>query len=292
MDYWTLGQAVITGLTTGGIYALVSVGLTIIFGVMKVINFAQGEYLVIGMYITWLLHTLTGLSPYVLFPVVAVTCFVIGHLSYMVVIKPLVGGDSTSFVVATMGLSYVLISLLQLIFTSNFQYINLPIKTEVFYLGGLTIGKARGIACLIMFGIVSIVYAFLQKTDIGRAMRATAENSSVALMLGVNVKRVYAYSFAIGTMLAGLTGLLLTPIYYIYPTAGAPFKTIAMVIIIMGGLGNIGGALISALIAGVTESVISVYISADLAPAGAYLLLIFVLMFKPNGLFGKKVRSA
>ena len=289
---WKFIQSLINGLTMGGVYALVSVGLTIIFGVMKVINFAQGEYLVIGMYITFTLHRITGINPYFLIVPVAILCFLFGNLSFHIIIKRIIGREGTNFVVVTMGLSFVIISLLQLIYTANFWSIQTVQREITVSLGSFTIGLPRLIACLAMIVFVLIVHFFLKMTDFGRAMRATSENTAVSQMLGINTDRVFLSAFSLGTMLAGLTGLLLSPIYYIFPTVGAPFKTIAMVIIVMGGLGNIGGAVISGLIIGVVEALIASFISLDLSPGGAYLLLILILIFKPNGLFAKGARVA
>lgn len=285
-------QAVLNGLTMGGIYALVSVGLTIIFGVMKVVNFAQGEYLVAGMYITWLLNSLLGWPPYALLPFVAVLCFLFGQISFRVVIRPLVGRDGTSFIVATMGLSFFLISLYQLLFSANYWFIQTDIAEQNLRIGQIAVGMPRVIACLLMILVVILLNIFLKKTDMGKAMRATSENRDVAQMMGVNTKKTYAFAFSLGTMMAGITGLMLTPIYFVQPNTGTPFKTIAMVIIVMGGLGNVGGAVAGAMIAGVVESLLGTYASPDLAPAGAYLMLILVLMFKPAGLFGKGARKA
>jgi branched-chain amino acid transport system permease protein len=289
---WMLGQSLLNGLTMGGVYALVSVGLTVIFGVMKVENFAQGEYLVIGMYITLLLYRMTGLNPYFLIVPVAVLCFIFGNISFRVVIKRIIGREGTVFIIVTMGLSFIFISLLQLIFTANFWASPTAARERSVRIGLFSIGLQRVIACIAMLVFVSIVGLFLKKTDIGRAMRATSENTDVAKMLGINTDRIYIFSFSLGTMMAGLTGLLLSPIYYIYPTVGAPFKTIAMVVIVMGSLGNIFGAVVSGFIAGIIEAILAGFISNDLAPAGAYMMLILILILKPAGLFGRGVRVA
>ncbi|MCD2492977.1 branched-chain amino acid ABC transporter permease [Lacrimispora sp. NSJ-141] len=289
---WMIGQSILNGLTMGGIYALVGVGLTIIFGVMKVVNFAQGEYLVIGMYITLVLNQLTGLSPYLLLPPTILIAYLFGRISYGVVVKPLLGQPGQYFVVATMGLSFVIISVLQLVFTTNFWAVETSLKSVSITWKGFSLGLPRIIACGFMIFFVVLVDFFLKRTDFGRAMRATSENTEVAQSLGINTNKMYGFSFAVGTTFAAITGLLLSPIYFVYPTAGTPFKTIAMVIIVMGGPGNIGGAVASGLIAGLVEAFTATFVSNDLAPAAAYLLLIIVLAFKPAGLFGKGARVA
>ncbi|MGI6424659.1 MAG: branched-chain amino acid ABC transporter permease [Tepidanaerobacteraceae bacterium] len=163
MNLWMLGQSVLNGLAMGGVYALVAVGLTIIFGVMKVINFAQGEYLVFGMYVTWLLNNLTGWRPYILLPIVAVICFVFGQISFKTMIKRLVGKNSTNFIVATMGLSFFLISLYQLLFSANYWFIKTEVAEETLKLGQISIGMPRVIAGGLMIVVVILVNLFLQK---------------------------------------------------------------------------------------------------------------------------------
>lgn len=286
-------QSILNGLVMGGVYALISVGLTIIFGVMKMINFAQGEFLMIGMYATWVLHRLTGYSPYALVVPVMLIMFVLGQIVFRVVIKPIVGRPSMNFVVVTMGLAFVLVSIIQLLYSPTYQTVVTTVKDSSVRIGdSLAVGAPRVIACCVMVVVVFIVYMFLKKTDLGRAMRATSENIEVAQMLGVNTTRVFAFAFSLGVTLAGMCGLLLTPIYYVYPNVGQPFKTISMAIVVLGGLGNIGGAVLGGLIAGVVEAVLGSYVSADIAPAGIYVILILILALKPDGLFGKGVRKA
>ena len=286
-------QSILNGLVMGGVYALISVGLTIIFGVMKMINFSQGEFLMIGVYATWVLNRLTGWSPYVLAVPVMVIMFVLGQVIFRIVIRPIIGRPPMNFVVVTMGLAFVLVSIIQLLYSPTYQTVPTTIKDSTLRISSnLAVGMPRVIACGVMIVLVLAVYLFLKKTDLGRAMRATSENIEVAQMLGVNTKRVFAFAFSLGVTLAGLCGLLLTPIYYVYPNVGQPFKTISMAIVVMGGLGNIGGAVCAGMIAGIIEAVLGSYVSADIAPAGIYVMLILVLAFKPDGLFGKGARKA
>jgi branched-chain amino acid transport system permease protein len=259
---------------------------------MKVINFAQGECLMLGMYAAWALHRATGLSPYILIVPVMTVMFLIGQFIFSLVINPIVGRPPTDFVVVTMGLAFVLVSVIQLIFSPTYQTVVTTAKNITIRLGSVSLGTPRVIACGVMIAAVLAVRLFLKKTDVGRAMRATAENLEVAQMLGVNTRRNFALAFALGVTMAGLSGLLLTPIYYVFPNVGMPFKTISMVIVVLGGLGSIGGAVLGGLIAGVVEAVLGAYISPDLAPAGIFLILILVLAFRPEGMFGKGARKA
>lgn len=289
---WMIGQSLLNGLTMGGIYALLSVGLTIIFGVMKVVNFAQGEYLTIGMYITLVLYQMTGLDPYVLLIPAIVIAYFIGMLSFKTIVRPLLGQSGSNFIVATMGLSFVIQSVLQIIFTSEFQSVDSFVRNKSLVMGDFAIAWPRVIACGCMIVFVWLIDFFLNKTDLGRAMRATSENPTVAQSLGINTIYIFGFAFALGTTFAGITGLLLSPMYFVYPTVGTNFKSIAMAIIVMGGLGNIKGAVIAGLIAGVFEAFVATFVANDLSQITTYILLIAILALKPAGILGKGARVA
>lgn len=289
---WMIGQSILNGLTMGGIYALIAVGLTIIFGVMKVVNFAQGEYLTIGMYITLVLYQLTGQDPYVFLIPAVIIAYIIGTISFKAVVRPLLGQPGSNFIVATMGLSFVIQSLLQIFFTSDFHSVVSVVKNKSLIFGDFAIAWPRVIACGCMFIFVFLVDFCLTKTDLGRAMRATSENTTVAQSLGINTVKIFGFAFALGTTFAAITGLLLSPIYFIYPTVGTNFKSVAMAIIVMGGLGNIKGAVIAALIAGLLEAFVATFIGNDLSQITTYILLIIILAVKPAGILGKGARVA
>lgn len=289
---WMLEQSILSGLLIGSLYSLLAVGLTIIFGVMKMVNFSQGECLMVGMYITYLLNRVWTGNLYVLIIPVAILMFGLGLLLFKISIKRIIGRDGTSFVVLTMGLAFVLECVVQLIFKSDYRTIICDFKEKYLFLGGFSIHYPKVIAAAVMLVFVVGVFVFLRKTDMGRAMRATAENTEVAQMLGINTERTFAIAFALGIMFAGITGLLLTPIYYIYPTVGSGFKTVAMVVVVLGGLGNILGALVGGLLVGVLETIIGTFIASDLSPIGGFIVLLFVLVFKPDGIFGKEARKA
>lgn len=287
-----LVQSLLNGLTMGGIYALVSVGLTIIFGVMKVVNFSQGECLMVGMYMAYVLQQFTGLGPYYLMLPVAALTFGLGILIFRLIIKPILGKSLVNFMIVTMGLAYVLITGVQLIFSPTPLSIQTTIRTHATFIGPYVISTPRVIAIGVMIVVVLILYTFLKRTDVGRAMRATSENAEISQMLGINTTRMYMLSFGLGIMMAGLTGVLLTPTYLIFPAVGNPFKVIAMAVVVMGGLGSVGGAVLAGLFAGVAEAMIASYYSFELAPGGIFLALIIVLALRPEGLFGKEARKA
>ena len=292
-------QAIINGLLTGGVYALIAVGLTMIHGVMKIVNFAQGEFLAIGMYISYVLYQLlpAGTIPYWLLLPVAVAMFFIGCILFKTTITRVIGKDSTSYILLTVGLSYLLSNGLQLIFGPN--YYSMQVSDELKYgtIGlfsdlGVYIMDSRLIAFAFAVVFVAIIHWFLNKTDIGCAMRATAENQTVAASLGINSKFCFIFAFALGTMFAGVSGLLISPMFMAYPKIGSTFSIIAMSSMVLGGLGNIRGAMVGGLLIGIVESLTSIYVSSELSPIAINVALMLILIFRPYGLFGKGERKA
>ena len=292
-------QAIINGLLIGGVYALIAVGLTMIHGVMKIVNFAQGDFLAIGMYISYVLYQLLpqGALPYWLLLPVAVCMFFFGTIVFQATVKHVIGKESTSYILLTIGLSYLITNGAQLIFGPNYYSLQisdgLKFGTVPFLANiGIYVQDSRLIAFAFALVFVIFVNWFLNKTDIGCAMRATAENQTVAASLGINTKFCFVCAFALGTMFAGISGLLITPMFMAYPKIGTPFSTIAMSSMVLGGLGNIKGAMIGGIIIGLVESITSIYISTELAPIAINAVLMLILIFRPYGLFGKGARKA
>jgi Branched-chain amino acid ABC-type transport system, permease components len=292
MAGWVIGQSVVSGLLMGGVYAMIAVGLTIIFGVMKMVNFAQGDFLMVGMYVTYVLNLLTGWNAYVLIIPVMIIMSLIAFFVFKVAMKPILGRDSSSFILVTFGLSFFLQGLSQLLFTAKYFEVPSPIKNDSLTVGSFSIGVPRLIACLSMILVVAMVWTFLNRTNFGRAMRATAENTDVAKILGINTDRTFLIAFVIGIAMAGLSGVLITPIYMMFPKIGSAFTIYTMVVIILGGLGNILGAFLGGFLVGMVEAFTGSMTKLSLAPAGVYVLLLIVLYLRPQGIFGKKERSA
>ncbi len=292
-------QTIFNGLLIGGLYALITVGLSIIQGVMKIVNFAQGEFLAVGMYFSYMFYVLMpeGALPYWLLIPVAMLMFVLGTVVYRTSISRVLGKGDSNYILLTLGLSYLIQNLLQLIFGPN--YYSLDVSNELKF-GSVILGQnaelilatPRIIALAGAVVFVVIVTLFLNRTDLGRAMRATAESTVVANTLGINVKLVYTIAFSLGTVLAGISGLLLTPMFLISPQVGTTFSTIAMCAMVMGGLGNLKGAMVGGIIIGLVESFTSNYIGLDIAPIVINTVLMLVLVFRPYGIFGKGARRA
>ncbi len=289
---WVILQSIINGLLQGGIYALVAVGITVIFGVMKMVNFAMGEFVTLGMYMTWWCYSLTGFSPYTLIPIVLVIVAIVSWGLFHVTIRPLLGRDSTSFILMTFGLSYLIQNAMLIIFGANSLVVASDIKNASIVLGDYIISWPKAIAFVVALAAVIALSVMLNKTTMGRAMRATAESAEIAEMLGINSRRSFAMAFVLGVSLAGLAGVLLTPLYFVTTTTGATLKTTGLMIVVLGGLGDIRGAFIGALMVGVVESLVSSLIAADLGQAGIFLLFLLVVYLRPQGLFGKGARVA
>lgn len=289
-------QIIINGLLIGGVYALIAVGITMIHGVMKIVNFAQGDFLAAGMYLTYAMYKFLpdGSVPYWLLIPVGAAMYLIGCILYTTTIRKVIGKGDSNYILLTIGLSYLFQNTIQLIFGPDFQ--SIPVSDNLRY-GAMVVGEAsisipRLIAFVAAAVFVVFVNWFLSRTDIGRAMRATSENKVIAESLGIRTELIYVTAFALGTVFAGIAGLLLTPMFLPFPKIGSQFSTIAMSSMVLGGLGNIKGALVGGLIIGLVESASSTYISVNLSQAAINIVLMLVLAFRPYGLFGKKGRVA
>jgi len=281
-------QTTLNGLMIGGVYALIAVGLTLIFGVMKIVNFAQGEYVMIGMYISWMLATLVHIGPYPGLILVGLIMFAIGYLTFKLLLIRILGKPDETFILLTLGLSIFLQNVALLFFKADYRTVQTTIKDAAFRIGGLAIAVPRLIAFLVALILVLALTLFLNKTDMGRAMRATAESSEVATLLGINSVRCYAIAFGIGIVGAGAAGVLLTPMFYVYPGVGTLFNLTAFVVVVLGGMGSLLGALLGGLLIGVVEALSSTYVSLDLAQLFTFLIFVAVLFMRPSGLFGRR----
>lgn len=289
-------QVLINGLLIGGVYALVAVGITMIHGVMKIVNFAQGDFLAIGMYLAYAMYTFLpdGSYPYVLLIPIGAAMYLIGCIFFSTAVKKVIGKGDSNYILLTIGLSYLIQNVIQLIFGPDFKSIAIPddLRYGAIEVAGTFLSVSRVIAFCAAGVFVIFLNWFLNKTDLGRAMRATSENKTIAESLGIKSNRAYITAFALGTMFAGIAGLLLSPMFMPYPKSGAQFSTIAMSAMVLGGLGNIKGAMVGGLIIGLVESLSSTYLSVNLSQAAINFVLMLVLIFKPYGLFGKKGRAS
>ncbi|MFY9694145.1 MAG: branched-chain amino acid ABC transporter permease [Xanthobacteraceae bacterium] len=282
----TVAQAVVNGLLIGGIYALVSIGVTLIFGVVKIVNFAQGEFVMIGMYISFYLATSFGIDPLVSLVISMPALFVVGVLLQHFLIRRVLGLGDMPQIFLTFALSLLLVNLALLLFTANYRTVQTSYSETAIHLGTLYVPVAKLIAFAVAMALSGLLWAFLHATDIGKAMRAAAQNRDVAMLMGINPDRVFCVAVGVALALAGAAGSLLMPFYPAYPLVGQVFVLMAFVAVVLGTLGNITGALIASLMMGVAESLGVQFVGADSGLIVVFAMLLLTLAVRPSGLFG------
>jgi branched-chain amino acid transport system permease protein len=280
-------QSLISGLLVGGVYALIGIGLTIIFGVMRVINFAHGDIMMVGMYLTYFLFTLAGIDPFVSVLFTIPLMFLFGGFLQKVFINRIIGTLPQNQILLTIGLGLIMSNTAMLAFTSDYKILTTSYSSSSFNLFGISISQPLLISFLITCAITVILYWFLMRTDTGQAIRATAQDREAAQLMGINVKWMSILAFGLGASLAGTAGALISPTYYIFPQVGSAFTLKAFVITVLGGMGSIVGATIGGIIIGIVESVGAVYISSDWKDVLVFGIFLLVLLLKPSGLMGK-----
>jgi branched-chain amino acid transport system permease protein len=280
-------QSIISGILIGGVYALIGIGLTIIFGVMRVINFAHGDIMMIGMYLTYSLFTLLGIDPFVSIVITIPLMFLFGAFLQKVFINRMQGALPQNQILLTIGLGMIMSNSMMLVYTSDYKILTTDYSSSSFNIAGISISTPLAISFLITAAITAMLYWFLLKTDTGQAIRATAQDREAAQLMGINVKWMSILAFGMGSALAGTAGALISPTYYIFPQIGSTFTLKAFVITVLGGMGSIVGATIGGVIIGVAESVSAVYISSGWKDVVVFVLFLLVLLFKPAGLMGK-----
>jgi branched-chain amino acid transport system permease protein len=280
-------QSALSGILVGGVYALIGIGLTMIFGVMRVINFAHGDLLMLGMYLTWLLFKSLGLDPYLSLVISAPLLFLWGAVLQKVFVDRVLGALPQNQILLTIGLGLMMSNAVMLVFTSDYQILTTSYSSSSFDLFGLSVSVPLLYSFLVTVGITLVLFWFLSRTDTGQAIRATAQDRDAAQLMGINVKRMSVLAFGLGTALAGTAGALLAPSYYIFPQVGGPFTLKAFVVVVLGGMGSIVGATMGGILIGVTESLSAVYIASGLKELVVYVLFLVILVFKPAGLLGK-----
>jgi branched-chain amino acid transport system permease protein len=279
-----LGQVIVSGILSGGLYALVALGLGLIFGVMRVINIAHGPLLMLGAYATYFLTTYTGLNPFLTVPLAMAAIFVIGVLLQRGLVFRVVDAPELSSLLLTFGISIALVNLAQLAFTSDLRAVEYI--TGSWVLGGLAFSKPRVIAFGFAAGITAMSFLFLQRTRLGKAIRATSQSREVAMVCGVDVGRIHMLTFGFGSALAAAGGGLLAVIVAIQPEMGGVWTFKSFLVIVLGGAGNYPGALLGGLLLGLVEQLASLFLTTQLSEVVAYVLLVVVLLVRPTGLLG------
>ncbi|MEM3356777.1 MAG: branched-chain amino acid ABC transporter permease [Candidatus Bathyarchaeia archaeon] len=281
-------ETLLWGVANGCIYILLATGLNIIFGVMKLVNFAHGQMLMIGAYITFALTTSLGLNAYVALLATMGIVALIGIGLERFTFRKVLGSDKLNEIFVSLGLIYVFENAAVLLWGNKSQQIASPFQGLQLSLGAVSIGYDRLLAVLIVIGILAALYILLRKTKIGLAMRATSQKSDTSMLMGINIERVYIFTFALGAALAGAAGALYGIIFPFDPTIGALPTIKAFAIIILGGLGSISGAVIGGLLYGIAENAAVYFLGGIWQDAIAFAVLIIVLVIRPTGLFGEK----
>jgi branched-chain amino acid transport system permease protein len=287
-------QTIIQGFLLGGLYALLGIGMTLIMGVMKIINLAHGELMMVAMYIAFVLFSAFHIDPYLSVVVAAPALFLLGIAIQKYLINPVLKVDSIlpeNQVILTVGIGMVLANIATIIFKSDYRQTPVDYSTKAWYLSDiwkstpvdLSLSLPWSVSFVLAVLITIGLWFFLTKTDMGKSIRATAQDPDAAILMGVNVQRMRMITFGLGSSLVGAAGCLFIPIYYIYPDIGGQFTLIAFVITILGGLGSTVGAIIGGLILGLFESLTATYIGMGWAPVGRFIIFVAALIFLPGG---------
>ena len=279
-----LGQVVVSGILSGGLYAMVALGLALIFGVMRVINIAHGPLLMLGAYATFFLYHRFGMNPFLTVPLAMAALFVVGMLLQRSLIFRVVDAPELSSLLLTFGISIALVNLAQLAFTSDLRAVEYI--TGAWLVGGLALSKPRVIAFAFAAGVTALAFVFLQRTRLGKAIRATSQSREVAMVCGIDVARIHMITFGLASALAAAGGSLLAVIVAIQPEMGQVWTFKSFLVIVLGGAGNYPGALLGGMLLGLVEQLASLFLTTQLSEVVAYVLLVLVLLVRPTGLLG------
>jgi branched-chain amino acid transport system permease protein len=288
MDPILVGQGLLSGLLFGGVYSLMAVGLTLIFGVMRVVNFAHGDMMVWGMYLAFLLATRAGVDPYLSFVLCAAALFVLGLVVQRGLVDRIVDAPHEMQILLMLGVALVLENVALLAFGPEPARVRTPLAATTWFVGPLYVDVAR----LLAFGVAGVLTlllsVFLFRTDLGRIIRATADNTYGALVIGTDVRRVYAVAFGVGAACVGAAGALVSPILPFQPSTGLSLSVTSFNIVIIGGMGSLPGAFVGGLLVSVAESLGAVFLRPSLKELASFSLLVLILLVRPAGLFGRR----
>ena len=280
--------AILNGLMTGAVYALVALGLTLIYGVLHIINFAHGALLTAAMFAVFFANRWLGLDPYVAALGLAPLFFAVGYLLQRFVIGPAARGDDRNILLVTLGLAVVIENALLYAFRADTRTIDLPYGFDTIEVGPAFLAVPRVIAFGVVMAVTLAVWALMRWSDTGKAIRAVAKEKLGAELSGIDVAHIYAVTFGLGTACLAVAACLLMPSYYVNPSAGNAFVLIAFTIVVLGGMGSVAGALIGGLVVGVIESLSGLWLGESLGQIGIFVMFILVLLVRPSGLFGER----
>ena len=280
-------QAIVNGLLLGGVYAAYSAGFSLIFGVMGVVNLAHGELIMLGAFTSYWMFALLGMDPYMTVPFVMALLFVFGYLVQRYIINRVIELPHIMSYILTFGLHLIVANAALQLWTHDFRSVTTSYSGANVYLFGINVPYARMITFFLAVVIVAALWFFLMRTETGRAIRATAMDKEVARIMGVNIRQIYAVTFGIGAAISGLSGALISPFVIIFPEMGLNYTIIAFCVVVLGGMGYMPGALWGGAVLGLAQSLSATYLSAGISVAITFLLLFFMLIFRPTGIVGK-----
>lgn len=284
----TFLQTMINGVSIGAVYAVIAMGLALTFGVLKVINFAHGEFVMIGMYSAFGIVIAFGADPYVGFIPAMLICLALGAASYWVLFRRIEKKPQEDGLLLSLGLALVLSNFALVLFSPDYRTVNSRYASLGWQLCDLSLPVGRMITLITIILVTILLFLFLQHTHIGRSVRAASQDRDGAALAGVNVQWMSCLALSIGSALCGIAGALLLPSLHVYPSIGSTFTIKAFVVVVLGGLGNIPGALVAGLFLGMGESLAAVYVSPDFKDALGLILFLFVLLVRPQGLMVRK----
>ena len=283
-------QAIVSGLLLGGVYSLICVGLTLTFGVMRIINFAHGEFLMVAMYATYFFAVGFKLEPYAAIVVVLPGLFLFGVMVFYFLIRPIQSRDPLNQMLLLVGLSLVLQNGALALFSPDTRALQSSLLYSKIELGDVIVGTPMLIAFAVSIIVTLALYWQLRFTEFGRMIRAAASDRGAAELMGINVNRVNMLAFGMGVGCLGIAAPLMMPVYYVVPDIGTFFILIAFVVVVLGGLGNFVGAMLASFLVAIAQSIGALFMPGSTAPVLPFLLFVLVLLFKPEGLFGRTSR--
>lgn len=280
--------AIINGLLTGAVYAMITLGLTLVYGVLHIINFAHGSLLTAALFAAFFLHQLLGMDPYFAVFILTPGFFALGYGLQRCVIGPASHGDDGNVLLVTLGLAVIIENALLSAFRADTRTIDVAYGFAVVPIAGMFLSVPRLVGFAGAIVVALLLWLLLTLTDTGKAIRAVAKEKLGAQLCGINVGHIYAVTFGLGTGCVAIAACLLIPTYYVNPHVGNAFVLIAFTTVVLGGMGSIPGALIGGLFVGVVESLCGLYLGESLGQIGVFLMFILVLLFRPSGLWGAR----
>ncbi|WP_418316559.1 branched-chain amino acid ABC transporter permease [Piscinibacter sakaiensis] len=281
-------QVVLSGILLGGLYACMAIGFSVIWGVTGLINLAHGSMILTGAYLTWWLHVHTGIDPFLTLPAAAALLFVLGALLQRFLIERVIHRSMFMTLVLTFGVNMVVINILLQLFSADIRAVTMPYASAALQIGPIRLPWTRIAVFVLALGLTGLLYLFMSRSRLGNAIHAVAQNPRGAATLGIDVRRVRMLAFGIGAALAGASGSLMAALYAFSPIAGDSFTLKSFVIVLLGGLGSMTGAIVAAIVLGVAENLVSGLGAPGLRDAVSFFLLLAILLLRPRGLFGTR----